>query len=54
MNGNFESILEAIKTYSETRPDKLCLGDKKNHVTYKQLFTMLKYGASYLKKAGVG
>ena len=33
---SYSSILEAIKSASEITPDKICLGDKKNKVTYNR------------------
>lgn len=53
MNREFSSILEALKTYAELTPDKLCVCDKRNKVTYKQFWNMLRSGAAYLKNSGV-
>ena len=50
---SYMSILEAIKSASEITPDKICLGDKKNKVTYKQFWKMIKKGASFLEENGV-
>ena len=47
---SYSSILEAIKSASEITPDKICLGDKKNKVTYKQFWKMINKGASFWKK----
>ena len=44
---SYSSILEAIKSASEITPDKICLGDKKNKVTYKQFWKMINKGASF-------
>ena len=46
---NFESL----KSASEVTPDKICLGDKKNKVTYKQFWKMINKGASFLEENGV-
>lgn len=53
MNNNYTSILEAIKTYAELTPDKLCVCDKRNSTTYKQFWNMLRRGATYLRNSGV-
>ena len=50
---SYSSILEAIKSASEVTPDKICLGDKKNKVTYKQFWKMINKGASFLEENGV-
>ena len=50
---SYSSILEAIKSASEITPDKICLGDKKNKVTYKQFWKMINKGASFLEENGV-
>jgi long-chain acyl-CoA synthetase len=50
---DYQSILEALKNYSETTPDKLCVCDKKNKITYKQFWQMLNKGAAYLEENGV-
>ena len=49
---SYSSILEAIKSASEITPDKICLGDKKNKVTYKQFWKMINKGASFLEENG--
>lgn len=50
---SYNSILEAIKEYAHTTPDKLCIGDKKNKATYSQFWNMITFGANYLKENGV-
>ena len=50
---SYNSILEAIKSNAEREPDKLCVGDKKNKVTYGRFWKMLNIGAAYLKNSGV-
>ena len=50
---SYNSILEAIKSNAEREPDKLCVGDKKNKVTYGQFWKMLNIGAAYLMNNGV-
>ena len=51
---SYSSILEAIKSASEVTPDKICLGDKKNKVTYKQFWKMINKGASFLDSWNYG
>lgn len=50
---SYNSILEAIKDFAQSTPDKLCIGDKKNKATYSQLWKMITFGANYLKENGV-
>ena len=34
MEKSVTSIIEALKLNAQKTPDKLCVGDKKNHATY--------------------
>lgn len=42
MEEQISSIVEALKINAEKTPDKLCVGDKKNQVTYKEFWNMVK------------
>ena len=53
MEEQISSIVEALKINAEKTPDKLCVGDKKNQVTYKQFWNMVKKAAVYLQEKGV-
>ena len=46
MEEQISSIVEALKINAEKTPDKLCVGDKKNQVTYKEFWNMVKKAAS--------
>lgn len=46
MEEQISSIVEALKINAEKTPDKLCVGDKKNQVTYKEFWNMVKKGGS--------
>ncbi len=50
---SYSSILEAIKEYAKSTPEKLCVGDKKNKATYAQFWEMITLGANYLSNIGV-
>lgn len=52
MDSTYSSILEAVKSYAELTPDKLCVGDKRNKATYKEFWQMIERGAAYLKNSG--
>ena len=41
MEEQISSIVEALKINAEKTPDKLCVGDKKNQVTYKEFWKIL-------------
>ena len=49
MEEQISSIVEALKINAEKTPDKLCVGDKKNQVTYKEFWNMVKKAAVYLQ-----
>ena len=53
MEEQISSIVEALKINAEKTPDKLCVGDKKNQVTYKEFWNMVKKAAVYLQEKGV-
>lgn len=53
MEEQISSIVEALKINAEKTPDKLCVGDKKNQVTYKEFWNMVKKVAVYLQEKGV-
>lgn len=53
MEEQISSIVEALKINAEKTPDKLCVGDKKNQVTYKEFWNMVKRAAVYLQEKGV-
>lgn len=53
MEEQISSIVEALKINAEKTPDKLCVGDKKNQVTYKEFWSMVKKAAVYLQEKGV-
>lgn len=53
MNDNINSIVEALSVNAERVPDKLALADKKNSVTFAQLWEMVQKGATFLKHQGV-
>lgn len=53
MEEQISSIVEALKINAEKTPDKLCVGDKKNQVTYKEFWNMAKKAAVYLQEKGV-
>lgn len=50
MEEQISSIVEALKINAEKTPDKLCVGDKKNQVTYKEFWNMVKKAAVYLQE----
>ena len=49
----FRSVVEAVFSYSETQPDKLCLADEKRAVTYAQYKDEICRIAAALKDMGV-
>lgn len=53
MNKSVVSIIEALKINSEKTPDKLCVGDKRNRVTYIQFWNMVEKAATLLSEKGV-
>lgn len=53
MEEQISSIVEALKINAEKTPDKLCVGDKKNQVTYKEFWNMVKKAVVYLQEKGV-
>ena len=53
MEEQISSIVEALKINAEKTPDKLCVGDKKNQVTYKEFWNMVKKASVYLQEKGV-
>lgn len=48
------SILHTIKAHAENTPGKLCAGDKKRQVTYREFWLMLQRAASFLRRSGIG
>mgnify|MGYP001286344421 CR=1 FL=1 len=50
MEEQISSIVEALKINAEKTPDKLCVGDKKNQVTYKEFWNMVKKAAVIFRK----
>lgn len=53
MDKNVVSIVEALKVNAEKTPDKLCVGDKKNKVTYGEFWKMVEKAATFLRTKGV-
>ena len=49
----FRSVVEAVFSYSETQPDKLCLADEKRAVTYAQYKNEICRIATALKDMGI-
>ncbi|MBQ9827408.1 MAG: acyl--CoA ligase [Lachnospiraceae bacterium] len=50
---NVNSIAEAVKYHAGTKPGRLALCDKKDQVTYDELWRRAKKGAELLREAGV-
>lgn len=53
MEKSVTSIIEALKLNAQKTPDKLCVGDKKNHATYGEFWTMVERAATWLREKGV-
>lgn len=53
MERNVASVVEALSLNAKNVPDKIALGDKKNHVTYSELWEMIRKGSAFLKEKGV-
>lgn len=47
------SIVEAVATYAKEQPDKFCLADGKNELTYREYWEHIAGYALYLKECGV-
>ena len=50
---NVKSIVELLSLHSEKQPDALAVADKKNSLTYRELFEAACRGSVYLKKQGI-
>ena len=48
----FQSIVEAILHFAETQPEKLCLVDDNNELTYAEYAEKIRKYAGYFKKIG--
>ena len=49
----FRSVVEAVFSYSNTQPEKLCLADESRAVTYAQYKDEICRIASALKSMGI-
>lgn len=49
----FQSIVEAVLYYSEKQPDKLCLADDRQSVTYREYSILIRKYAAVLQNLGI-
>ena len=48
------SIVEAVARHAQSQPDKFCLADSRNDVTYREYWECISGYAAHLRELGVG